>query len=76
MKPGDPSPRPPATVLADSSYKHCSSEQSNGYVDLVVFHCGTESYWMCTYHQNNDQQRTTWYEVRPEPVTVTRYRRV
>lgn len=79
--PGDPTPRSADDVLADRSYRTAVSDQSpllGGQLvnTLIVFHCGTETYWMTTYPAMKPNDPTTWKQVRPVVETRTTYQPV
>jgi hypothetical protein len=79
--PGDPTPRSASEVLADRSYKMVFSNQSpqlSGQIMnmLVVFHCGSETYWTVMYPVMRDGDAMTWQEVVPTVETITTYRPV
>lgn len=79
--PGDPSPRSASDVLVDRNYKmivshpspHISGQLMN---TLIVFHCGTETYWTVTYPAMKDADPMTWQQVAPAVETLTTYRPV
>lgn len=72
--PGDPSPRSPANVLKDRTYKAIVNEQlANSTIKLIVFHRGTETYWQVIYQVFDDTRPATWEEVVPVVKTIIEY---
>lgn len=76
--PGDPTPRSATSVVADRAYKKVV-EQNSGIgghpmTTIVVFHCGTESYWETTFPTAQAYLAVTWQHVEPIVETRTTYK--
>lgn len=76
MKPGDPTPRSPADVWCDRSYRVLESEVRGQVVTLTVFHCGTETIWQCEYAVYAAYRATEWWPAERIVVTKSVFRRV
>lgn len=75
--PGDPTPRSPESVLGDRNYRVVERKaiDSGVRVVLVVFHCGSETYWSTMFSIVAPELDAAWYEVRPHVETRVVYRR-
>ena len=77
--PGDPTPQSIDATAASRSYRvvvRQSKTQPNGaqFCEVVVFHCGTETYWQTFCSMVLMNQPSTWHEVLPVVETRTTYR--
>ena len=79
--PGDPSPRAPVDVMNDQLYRVIEYEGSRNMSGveswhIVVFHCGTETYWSTRFLPAQISQPVQWQQVKPVSETSTVWRRV
>lgn len=79
--PGDPTPRSPGDVMNDMHYRvieHEGTLNMSGVESwrIVVFHCGTETYWATTYLPAKIAQPSQWQQVEPVTQTTTVWRNV
>ena len=74
---GDPTPKTPGEVLRSPSYKMVESNILSGYlVELVVMHCGTDTFWRTTYSHSQIDMPAHWTQVRRIVVTQVQWRSV
>lgn len=70
----NPNPRSPNDVLADRHYRHIDTHQvrvSGGsiYLELIVMHCGTDTFWLTRYGYHAAHLPAEWFQVKRRVVT-------
>ena len=79
--PGDPTPRSPLDVMNDQLYRVIWNETTSSLSGvhstfIVVFHCGTETYWATHYAPTQIAQPAQWHQVEPGVETTPVWRKV
>ena len=81
MKNPNPTPRSPSQVCNDRTYKEMKDYTPNSYYpssgECVVKHLKSKTFWRAVYHIGDDDSdfslNTTWEEVVPKQVIITKY---